>query len=298
MFSDDEVCFEYAVALRWQGEVRCPFCGSDKHTFMESRKTWQCKNKECKKQFSVKKGTIFEDSPIKLDKWFAAMWLIANAKNGISSCELSRALGITQKSAWFMLHRIREAMENGTVERLYGRVEADETFIGGRAEFKHADKRKEARSQPRFGKTIVFGMLERGGKIEAKVVEKPDRATLGRHILNHVDGSAKLYTDAHSGYEYMSFYYQHQVINHAYEYVRNNVHTNGIENFWSLLKRGLKGTYVSVEPVHLRRYVTEQVFRYNTRKGDDASRFEKVLSQISGRRLTYSQLIGREYLPA
>ena len=253
VFNTPEKAHGYLVKLRWSdGVIGCPECACSENYYLKIQKRWKCK--ACSKQFSVKNGTIFEASPIGLDKWLIAVWLIVNAKNGISSCELARALEVTQKTAWFMNHRIRLALQNGTFETLKGTVEADETCIGGPAEFKHHDKRHEAKTRPRFGKTVVFGILERGGKVKATAIEKPDRSTVGKHILKNVDGNSKLFTDAFSGSDYMSFYYQHQVINHAYEYVRNNVHTNGIENFWSLLKRSLKGTYVSVEPYHLSRY--------------------------------------------
>lgn len=293
-FSDEDKAFEFAVSLRWPGGVTCPLCGCDKHSFLSTRKTWQCKG--CNKQFSVKKGSIFEGSPIPIGKWLIAMWLIANAKNGISSYELHRSIGVTQKTAWFMLHRIRLAMQNGTMELLKGTVEADETYIGGKVANMHAWRREARRVYgKRFdNKTAVFGMMERGGRVEARIIENNDRKTLGKHILARVDGYSKLFTDAHSGYDNMSFHYEHHIINHACEYVRGNVHTNSIENFWSLLKRTINGTYVSVEPFHLSRYLAEQVFRFNHRKGNDASRFIIAMTQVSGRRLTYAQLTGKE----
>jgi transposase-like protein len=295
MFADEDVAFEQVKNLRWPNGVRCPMCGHGEHSFLSTRKTWQCKG--CNKQFSVKKGSIFEDSPIKLDRWLIAMWLIANAKNGISSYELHRSLGVTQKTAWFMLHRIRLAMQNGTFEKLCGEVEVDETYIGGKARNMHPEKRARVKTGT-MGKTAVMGMLERGGKVQAKVIDKPDRKTLQREVKGRVDGTAKLYTDGHSGYDGLGFYYQHMVVDHAVEYVRGNVHTNGIENFWSLLKRTIGGTYVSVEPFHLFRYIDEQAFRFNSRKGTDSDRFESALSGIDGRRLTYKNLTGKELPPA
>ncbi len=226
------------------------------------------------------------------------MWLIANAKNGISSYELHRSIGVTQKTAWFMLHRIRLALQNGTIEMLTGQVEADETYIGGRSEFMHQKVREARRAEGRMGKgghgkTVVAGIVERDGNVVAKVVEKPSRVALLTFLIDNVHGNAKLFTDQARGYEYAKFYWEHQVVNHAIEYVRGNVHTNSMENFWSLLKRGLKGTYVSVEPFHLSSYVAEQVFRFNTRKDNDSGRFNQAITQVTGARLTYAQLTGK-----
>lgn len=293
-FSDDLTCIQLVASRRWQdGKAICPRCQSGNNTFMQSRKVWQCKNKECKKQFSVKVGTIFEDSPIGLDKWLTAMWLIGNAKNGISSYELHRALGVTQKTAWFMLHRIRLAMENGSIEKLSGNVEVDETFIGGKAKNMHKSKReKVVQGRGSVGKTAVFGALKRKGRVLAKVIERTDRDTLHNEVKEKVETGANLFTDEWLSYRGLDSNYIHQVINHSIEYVKDNVHTNGIENFWALLKRTLKGTYVSVEPFHLSRYLAEQTFRFNERKGNDKERFLNVLKAISGKRLTYNELIG------
>lgn len=295
-FSDDETCIEFIASRRWaDGKAICPKCGSDNNTFMASRRTWQCKNKECKKQFSVKVGTIFEDSAIGLDKWLTAMWLIVNAKNGISSYELSRAIGITQKSAWFVNHRIRIALDNGSFEKLSGEVEVDETYIGGNSRNMHKSKReKVVKGRGMDHKTAVMGMLSRTEprKVKAKVIRWTDTVTLNENIEAHIEDNSTVITDGHGGYRQMSEAYRHEVIDHAVEYVRGNIHTNSIENFWSLLKRTIKGTYVSVEPFHLQKYVEEQVFRFNERKGNDGTRFLTALDSVSGRRLTYSDLIG------
>lgn len=293
-FSDDLTCIKFIASRRWiDGQGVCPKCESTNNTFMESRKVWQCKNKECKKQFSVKVGTIFEDSPIGLDKWLTAMWLIVGAKNGISSYEIHRAIGVTQKTAWFMMHRIRKAMETGTFEKLSGDVECDETFIGGKARNMHKQKRdKIIKGRGSIGKTAVMGLLERKGRVRAKVVKSVDRETLHGEIKESVETGSNVFTDEWRAYQNLSDEYTHQVINHSIEYVRNNVHTNGIENFWSLLKRTIKGTYVSVEPFHLERYLAEQVFRFNERKLNDKERFLGVLNSISGKRLTYQELLG------
>jgi transposase-like protein len=293
-FSDDLTCIQIVASRRWSDGVSiCPKCDGKNNTFMESRKVWQCKNKECKKQFSVKIGTIFEDSPIGLDKWLTAMWLIANAKNGISSYEIHRAIGITQKSAWFMLHRIRLAMQNGSLDKLSGNVEVDETYVGGLEKNKHESKKlKQGRGS--VGKTAVMGLLERKGRVRAKVIEKTDKATLHNEVKENVEQGSNLFTDEWRSYQGLNDDYVHEVINHSIEYVKGNVHTNGIENFWSLLKRTIKGTYVSVEPFHLGKYIDEQVFRYNERKTKDKDRFIGVLNAVSGKRLTYNQLIGNQ----
>jgi transposase-like protein len=254
---------------------------------------WKCKNKECKKHFSVKVGTIMEDSPIGLDKWLAAIWLIANAKNGVSSCEISRALDITQKSAWFLLHRIRLAMQSGTFQKLSGQVEADETYIGGLARNMHRDKRdKKIHGTGGSGKVAVMGLLERHGEVRAKVIDDARQETLHGEVKRQVEKGAELFTDGWKGYSGLHAEYIHQVIDHAEKYVDGQIHTNGIENFWSLLKRGIKGTYVSVEPFHLFRYLDEQSFRFNTRKGKDADRFIQTVKSVTGRRLTFDELTG------
>jgi transposase-like protein len=256
---------------------------------LSTRPVLKCR--DCKKQFSYKVGTIFEDSPLGLDKWFVAVWAIANAKNGISSHELGRALGVTQKTAWFMLHRVREAMRTGDFRKLSGTVESDETFVGGRAENMHASKRqKRIRGRGAIGKSIVHGILERGGEVRAKVVGTTEAITLQANIRGNVETGATLYTDALKSYDGLSRSYIHEAIDHATEYVRGNVHTNGIENFWSLFKRMLGGTYVQVAPFHLQRYVDEEVFRFNQRKDKDAGRFDDVMAHVAGRRLTWRQL--------
>jgi transposase-like protein len=294
-FSDKDVCLEFMANLRWvDGEAVCPACGCYETSFLTTRRIWKCKG--CKKQFSVKVGTIFEDSPIGLDKWLVSIWLIANAKNGISSWELHRALGFTQKTAWFVLHRIRTAMENGSFEKLSGTVEVDETYIGGNSKNMHKSRRaKVVRSTGMNHKVAVIGMLSRTDrKVKANVIAWTDTTTLQGEIHANVEVGSNVMTDGHGGYRNMSDEFVHEVIDHAETYVKGNVHTNGIENFWSLLKRSLKGTYVSVEPQHLQKYVVEQTFRYNEKDGNDQDRFLTAVSQISGKRLTYAELTGRQ----
>jgi len=302
-FADPERAFIYAVNWRWpDGVITCPRCGHDKHSFIKTRLLWFCKG--CKKQFTVKVGTIFEDSPIPLDKWMTAMWMVVNCKNGVSSHELHRSLGVTQKSAWFMLHRIRLAMQDETTGKLGGNgpVEMDETFVGGKVKNMHKARKpkpiatRTARLSGSIGKTIVVGMLERKGRVKAQVVLDRTQAVLHGLIHKHVATGTTLMTDEHGGYKGTD--YEHEIINHANEYVNGLIHTNGIENFWSLLKRGLNGTYVSVEPFHLFRYIDEQAFRFNNRatkdnKLTDSDRFTLALSQVAGKRLTYQELTGK-----
>jgi transposase-like protein len=224
-----------------------------------------------------------------------AFWMICNCKNGVSSCEIARSLGITQKSAWFMLHRIRKAMSDDFASgKLGGEVEADETFIGGKARNMHISKR-ERRITGTGGKdkTAVMGLLERGGKVRTKVISNRKKALLQAEVKKHVEAGSGLYTDALPSYSGLAQEYAHQVVDHAVEYVNGRVHTNGLENFWSLLKRGINGTYVSIEPFHLFRYLDEQTFRYNNRKTlDDQGRFEYAMRNVFGKRLTYSELTG------
>jgi transposase-like protein len=294
-FSDPKVCLDFVAALRWpDGKPTCPACQGQEVSFLSTRLLWKCKG--CKKQFSVKVGTIFEDSALGLDKWTAAVWLIANAKNGISSYEIHRAIGVTQKSAWFMLHRIRFAMQTGNFERqLAGEVESDETFIGGKAKFMHASKREERiHGRGTVGKTVVQGLLERGGEVRVEVVPDQKKATLQENVRKNVKPGAFVFTDTLRSYVGLSPQYVHGMVDHSSgEYVRDRVHTNGMENFWSLVKRCLKGTYVAVAPWHLFRYLDEEAFRFNGRKGTDAERFVRVLKRIAGKRLTYAEASGK-----
>jgi transposase-like protein len=291
-FSDAENCVNFLSQLRWPDGVECPICTGREVSYLSTRRLWKCK--ACKKQFSVKVGSLMEDSPIGLDKWLAAIWIIANAKNGVSSYEIARSLGVTQKSGWFLLHRIRLAMQNGTFDKLSGHVEVDETFIGGLARNMHrADKARKIHGTGGAGKVAVMGLLERHGEVRTMVVSNVRRTSLRREINTHVETGSMVYTDAFKSYNDLNYDYIHNVINHAEKYVDGQVHTNGIENFWSLLKRMLKGTYVSVEPFHLFRYLDEQSFRFNTRKGTDADRFVKASAALTGRRLTYTELIGK-----
>src|SRR5947208_2681375 len=298
-FANDDHAFDFLKSIRWpDGVVKCPRCGSKDVFFLSTRKIWKCKAKHEKQQFSVKVGTVLEDSPIALGKWLSAFWLIANAKNGISSYELHRSIGVTQKTAWFMLHRIRLAMQDGSIEKFSGKVEADETFIGGRARNMHADKKAHVKAGV-VGKIAVMGLLERNSperasRIKLRVVRNVRRHGLQREIKKEVVKGSEIYTDALRSYSGLEQPYIHKVIDHAECYAKGHVHTNGLENFWSLLKRGIKGTYVSVEPFHLFRYLDEQAFRFNERKDDDKGRFLKTIANFAGKRLMYSKLIGQE----
>jgi transposase-like protein len=297
-FSDPMECLKYMVAKRWSRGVTCPTCGSDRVSFLENQMRWQCSARHPRRQFSAKVGTIFEDSPLGLDKWLPCVWLITNAKNGISSYEIHRALGVTQKTAWFMLHRIRLAMQDErTGGKIGGEVEVDETYIGGKARNMHKNRKLRALSGKgggSVGKIGVQGMLQRGGKVVAEVIEDSRAGTLQSNIQKNVEKGSHLFTDEARAYFGLQADYAHDVINHAEAYVDGNIHTNGLENFWSLLKRTLNGTYVSVEPFHLFRYVDEQAFRFNNRKPmDDGDRFSYMMRKIVGKRLTYAELTGK-----
>jgi transposase-like protein len=251
-FGDPDNCQNFLVARRWPNGVTCPTCGSKEHSYLTTRRLWKCKTKHPRQMFSIKIGSIFEDSPLPLDKWLVAMWLIINCKNGISSYEIARDLHVRQETAWFMLHRIRKAMQRGSFEKMGedGPVEAAETLIGGKARFMHKHKKAEKiTGTGGSGKELVIGLLDREtGKVRVAHISNRKKKTLQDHVKAHVASGAELFTDELASYTGLDKEYVHQFVNHAEEYVRGNVHTNGIENFWSLLKRGLKGTYVSVEP--------------------------------------------------
>ncbi len=312
-FSDYENCRQFMVAVRWaDGKVRCPYCDSEKVTYLSKARLYRCYGDHPKQKFSLKIGTVFEDSPIGLEKWLPAVWLLVNCRNGVSSYEIHRALGVTQKSAWFMLHRIWLAVQSGSFRKFGGpggEVEADEAFIGGKAKNMHENRRGKLReirnsvvqgNTNLIGKTAVMGVLDREQrKVRAVVVPNINRQILQTEILNHVEHGSKIYTDEASLYRSLPKTYIHSFVNHVEKYVDGRVHTNGLENFWSLLKRGLNGTYVAVEPFHLFRYVDEQVFRFNNRKDSsgrkltDAERFTLALSQIAGKRLTFAEVTGK-----
>jgi transposase-like protein len=310
LFSDEQVCIDAVAAMRWPNGPRCPDCRGENAKnpyYIKTQKRWKCRY--CRRQFSVKVGTIFEDSPISLQKWLPALWMLVSCKNGVSSYELHRALGVSQKTAWFMNHRLRRAIridEDGT--KLGGKdgggVEVDETFVGGKLKNMHRARRARFAAESGHtggatGKTIVMGMLDRDErKVRASVVPNVKRETLQAEILNNVKFGSPVYSDDAVPYDNLRWKYIHETVNHAESYVNGRVHTNGLENFWSLLKRGLKGTYVAVEPFHLDRYIDEQVFQFNNRATkdnplNDSDRFLLALSQVSGKRLTFAELTGK-----
>lgn len=295
-FSDLDRCEEYMRAMRWRGgKPKCPECGSDNIGEIKTRRLLRCR--DCRRQIYTKRGTIFEDSPLGLDKWFVAVWAIANCKNGISSHELARALGVTQKTAWFMLHRIRVAMEIDDGSKFDGTTEADTTYVGGAAENMHKARREKIiKGRGAVGKTAVHGVLQRGpvSQIRAVVLAREDGETLVGEIRRNVQIGATVCTDEARAYQGLAPIHRHEAVDHSREYVRDNVHTCGIDNFWALLKRSLGGTYVAVAPFHLCRYVAEQVYRFNARAGNDGDRFLQVLSQIFNRRLTWRLLTGKD----
>ncbi|MQA29228.1 MAG: IS1595 family transposase [Luteitalea sp.] len=296
-FADYERCREFLTDLRWpDGRVECPQCGSEHVVYLDKARVWKCYGKHQKAKFSLKTGTIFEDSPLGLDKWLAALWLIVNCKNGISSCEIARDIGITQKSAWFMAHRLRLALHHGSFDKFSGEVEVDETFIGGKARNMHiAQRKRRITGTGGKDKVAVMGLLQRDGTVRTVVVENRKKKALHAEVNKHVEAGAALYSDDLRSYDGLATKYAHQVIDHAVAYVDGAVHTNGMENYWSLLKRGLAGTYVSVEPYHLFRYLDEQAFRFNNRREmGDFDRFRLAVTQIVGKRLTWKQAIGMQ----
>ncbi|HEX4007441.1 MAG TPA: IS1595 family transposase [Acidobacteriaceae bacterium] len=329
-FADADVCVDFMAAMRWPNGVVCPHCRSERNSYLKSRRIWKCMDRACHKQFSVKTQSVFEDSPIALDKWLVAVWMVVNCRNGVSSYEIARTVKVTQKSAWFMLHRIRLALRRGNWELMgsdgSGNVEADECWIGGKPGNKHKTKadylpkfmktewgtviRNPATLKPRSGRATdkipVFGLLDREARqVRAKVIPRVSREVLQNEILNSVSKGARILTDENGAYASLpKLEFVHEAVNHIQQYVRGDVHTNGLENFWSLLKRGLRGTYVAVEPFHLDRYLDEQIFRYNNRHTkenplDDCDRFMLAVSQIWDKRITYAELTGkREETPA
>jgi transposase-like protein len=305
-FSDFDNCREFMISVRWpDGKVRCPNCDSEKVGYLAKARVYRCYGDHAKQKFSLKVGTVFEDSPIPLEKWLPAVWMLVNCRNGVSSYEIHRAIGVTQKSAWFMLHRIRLAMQQGSFVKLGGNggeVEADETFIGGKARNMHKNvkaRRITGQGKNVQDKVVVMGMLERGGHVRTQVIPNRHKETLQPIVKEHVQAGTALYTDELWGYHGLASEFRHQVVDHAVRYVDGKIHTNGMENFWSLLKRGLNGTYVAVEPFHLFRYLDEQSFRYNHRKDEqgnkleDGERFKIALSQIAGKRLTFKEVTGK-----
>jgi transposase-like protein len=298
-FADFDHCREFMVQLRWpDGVVKCPRCGAEKVTWLAKARVWKCYAKHERPTFTLKTGTIFEDSPIPLEKWLCAAWMLFGCKNGISSYEIHRGLGVTQKSAWFMLHRLRLAARESGFNKIGGEgieVEADEAFIGGKLKNMHRRSKRliSTVGEGNFGKIVVLGLLQREGRVRAAVAPTRRKRDVHPNIMANVEPGSNLYTDNLPSYDGLSKTFAHQFVDHTISYVQGRVHTTGMENFWSLLKRTLSGTYVSVDPAHLQAYVDEQVFRFNNRELTDAERFTSVMKQIVGRRLTYNELTGK-----
>lgn len=312
-FSDEQVCIDAVAMMRWPQGVRCGYCDTDKPYYLKAQKRWKCRS--CRKQFSVKVNSIFEDSPISLKKWLPALWLLVNCKNGVSSYEIARDLGVTQKSAWFMLQRLRLALRARDFSFKLGSgdgggVEIDETFVGGKPVNMHKERKlriariqgqqsRKANEYGRAGKAVIMGMYDREARqVRATVVPNVKRETLQNEILNNIEYGSTIYSDQAVSYNALRDKYVHETVSHVDSYVRGQVHTNCLENFWSLTKRTLRGTYVCVEPFHLDRYVDEQVFRFNNRATrdnplNDADRFYIALSQVANKRLTYAELTGK-----
>ena len=286
-FSNPDVCIEHVAALRWPTGVICPTCGRVDVSYLETQKRWQCKSRHTKRQFSAKVGTIFEDSPLGLDKWLPAVWMIINAKNGVSSYEIARALGVTQKTAWFMDHRIRAAMEYGTFDKLDSPVEADETYIGGKT-------RKE---KGRFAnKTAIVGVVEKKkhvGQIRAFATKQADATNTLPFLKANLQEGAVVHTDESRIYSRAKRTFIHESVNHSEkEYARGAISTTTIDGFWNLFKRSYKGTYTHLSPTHLDRYVKEHTYRYNTRMLSDGQRFTEWFANCN-RRLMYKALINK-----
>lgn len=304
LFSDETMAHAYLVQMRWpDGRILCPTCFAASPYWLPTQRRFKCRNKHPRQQFSVKVGTIFEDSPLPLKHWMLASWMIANCKNGVSSYEIARALGVTQKTAWFMLHRIRLAMQGDTGGKMGNEMEVDETYIGGKARNMNRQQRKKnlagkGHKNAWAGKVAVMGLLERHpekghSRVRTKAIDTIRAYRLMSEVSANVEDGSTVYTDALQSHKNASLYYEHKVIDHAEKYVDGQIHTNGLENYWSLLKRAIRGTYVSVEPFHLFRYLDEQAYRFNERKGTDAERFAGVVAEVSGKRITFEALTGK-----
>lgn len=287
-YSDMDNCIELMISLRWADGVTCPRCESKDTPYLAKYQRWQCKG--CRKQFTAKVGTVMEDSPLGLDKWLMAIWMICNCKNGVSSYEIGRAIGVSQKTAWFLLHRIRHAMNNGTFEKLSGTIEADETLIGGLEKNKHERKKLHAGTGA-TGKAIVAGVVQRGGDVSAIVIPKANNKHLQNNLSAKVEAGSVVMTDSNKGYNGLNEEYIHAAVDHAVQYVQGSIHTNTMECFWNLLKRTLRGTYVSCDVAHLPAYLDEQCYRFNERKSNDSGRFLKATAQTTGKRLTWKDLV-------
>jgi transposase-like protein len=293
-FSNLKTCNRFVSELRWKNGPECPQCGSMSVCCLSTRPAMRCRVKGCRKSFSIKTGTIFEDSPLPLTKWLPAIWLIVNSKTGISSSEVARSVGVCQSTGWFMMHRVREALRNELVYKLSGEVEIDQAYVGGKAKNKHRPRSAfRRRLSTKESMTAIVGILQRRGEVRAKVIGDLRNSTIVPEIYRNVEDGARVYTDGRCSSYWLKSKYEHETVLHKKEYARGRIHINTIENFWSHFKRTL-GTYIQIAPVHVGRYLDEQSFRYNHKKETDAERFVAAVSQIFGRRLTYVQLTGKE----
>jgi transposase-like protein len=285
---NEQAAIDHFTAIRWKNGAYCPECGSTRIYHFSDQRTHKCG--DCRKRFSIKVGTIFEDSKIELRKWLMAVWLITSHKKGVASTTLARDIGVTQKTAWFMLHRLRHAARTQSFNKpLDGEVEIDETYVGGKAANRHKGDPKNGPGTS--GKVAVIGALERGGKVVATVVESTGTATLDGFAHAVVAPGAQVSTDEHAGYRHLGRTFDHGVVRHsAGEYVRDAHHTNGIEGYWSLLKRQIVGIHHFVSPKHLNRYVSESAWRFNLRDCGEGDRVNALLSDAGGR-LRYKELI-------
>ena len=299
-FKDEKIAIEYYENRRWGGNPVCPHCGSEKP--YKTTRGYKCSNKVCHLKFTVRIGTIFENSKVPLRKWFAALYLVANHKKGISSVQLALDIGVTQKTAWFMLHRLREMLRDKAPEMLDkdGIIEGDECFIGGKEKNKHwkkkrsEDKVTKNDGTPYKPKKVVMGVIQRGGKVVLKHVPSRQKEDILPFIKEYVPKDAEIHTDEYRSYGELGKWYTHETINHSLKvYVDGNVHTNTIENFWSVLKRGINGIYHQVSEKHVKRYLDEFSARFNTRKMGLNERFDNFLNQGESV-LSYKVLIEKE----